>query len=316
MTRFATCRLILVLCLCALPSYGWQTAHDLDRDDATALLVERHSEPARQEKTEGNAIAGAFAFANRAGTELLVTDQDAPENNAAVKTFSKAVCPGNQVFDVKFVAHQSRGKQDSGRATSHNFTNVAGSVFHIVDGKVKADDACLLAPETYIKDKRLLPMKLTKAPVKLDQPVSARRLSALRCDAKTNGSLPRQQGRAPKDCWQLAQIGEDVRLLAVLYEPHQKDLLAGLVLAAGGKHFVYEMPGQADPISAWREGDGGKFDPTALAPLFALYNDVDGSWDIGISWAGEEGANLSAYRSTGASALKKVVSGYVYWYPE
>jgi len=294
------CGMVLVL-FAVVSSHAWQNDP---------------SKPAGRKSEEAELIDGGFAFANRAGTELLVTDQDAPENNAAVKTFSKAVCPGNQVFDVKFVAHQSRGKQDSGRATSHNSTNVAGSVFHIVDGKVKADDACLLAPETYIKDKRLLPMKLTNAPVKLDQPVSARRLSALRCDAKTNGSLPRQQGRAPKDCWQLAQIGEDVRLLAVLYEPHQKDLLAGLVLAAGGKHFVYEMPGQADPISAWREGDGGKFDPTALVPLFALYNDGDGSWDIGISWAGEEGANLSAYRSTGASALKKVVSGYVYWYPE
>ena len=308
---FVTCRLIAVLCLCALPSYGGQAAHELDGDHAIALPVERHNEPGLREKTEEHPIAGAFAFANRAGTELLVTDQDAPENNAAVKTFSKAVCPGNQVFDVKFVGHQSRGKQDSGRATSHNFTNVAGSVFHIVDGKVKADDACLLAPETYIQDKRLLPMKLTNAPVKQARPVSAPG-----CDAKTKGSLPRQQGRAPKDCWQLAQIGEDVRLLAMLYEPQGKDLLAALVLEAGGKHFVYEMAAQASPISAWREGDGGQFDPATLAPLFVLQNARDGSWDVGISWAGEEGADLRVFRSASASTFKKIVSGYFYWYPE
>ena len=32
--------------------------------------------------------------------------------------------------------------------------------------------------------------------------------------------------------------------------------------------------------------------------------------------AGEEGANLGAYRTASASRLKKIVSGYVYWYPE
>lgn len=231
------CSMVLVL-FAVVASHAWQNDP---------------SKPAGRKNQEEELIGGGFAFANRAGTELLVTDENAPENKAAVKTFSKAVCPGNQVFDVKFVAHQSRGKQDSGRTTSHNFTNVAGSVFHIVDGKVKADDACLLAPETYIKDRRLLPIKVTKVRVKDEQNQQDGRLG---CDAKTMGSLPRrrQTGRAPKDCWQLALIGEDVRLLAVLYEPHQKDLLAGLVLAAGGKYFVYEMPGQANPISgtAWK----------------------------------------------------------------
>jgi hypothetical protein len=102
-------------------------------------------------------------------------------------------------------------------------------------------------------------------------------------------------------------------LLAVLYEPRQKDLLAALVLEVGEKHFVYEMPAKADANSSWRAGDEGHFNPTTLAPLFVLENHRDGSWDLGISWAGEEGANLSAYRSTSASRLKKVVSGYVYW---
>lgn len=292
---FRKCRLIVVL-FAVVPIHAWQNGP---------------SQPARQEEETGQLIGAAFAFANGAGAELLVTDENAPENNAVVKTFSKAVCPGNKVFDVKFVAHQSRGKQDSGRATSRNFDNIAGSVFHMVQGKVEADEACLLAPETYIKDKRLLPMKLTNVPVRQDQPVSA-----LRCDARTKRGLVRQQGRAPEDCWQLAQIGEDGRLLAVLYEPRQKDLLAALVLEVGEKHFVYEMPAKADLISSWREGDQGHFDPTTLAPLFVLENDRDVSWDIGISWAGEEGANLSAYRSASASRLKKVVSGYLYWYPE
>ena len=309
-TRFATCRLILVLCLCALPSYGWQDAHDLDRDDATALLVERHSEPAAQERTEENAIAGAFAFANGDGTELLVTDQNASEQDAVVKTFSKAVCPGNKVFEVRYAGHQSSSKKNSGRDVSRNFTNVAGSVFHIIEGAgaVKADEHCLVASAAYMKDRRPLPMKVA---VRQDQPVSAPR-----CDARTQGGLRRQQGRAPVDCWQLAQIDPDGRLLAVLYEPHGKDLLAALVLEIGKEHFVYEMPARADAASSWREGDGGQFDPATLAPLFVLQNDRDGSWDVGISWAGEEGADLSVYRSASASRLKKVVSGYVYWYPE
>jgi hypothetical protein len=285
-------RLILVLGLCALgvvPCQGWQN-HPADRD------LDRDRE-----------MGGAFAFANRSGTELLVTDENASGNNDVVKTFSKAVCPGNKVFVVRFVAHQSSGKQDSGRATSRNFENVAGSRFHILEGRVKADEQCLLANQTYIKDKRVLPMKVA---VRQDQPASA-----LRCDARTQGGLGRQQGRSPIDCWQLAEIGRDGRLLAVLYEPRRKDLLAALVLEVGDKHFVYEMPAQSDPVSSWSEGDGGKFDPKTLGPLFVLEDNRDGSWDVGISIAGEEGANLSAYRSTSAATLKKVVSGYVYWYP-
>src|SRR5258708_22349592 len=211
---FVTFRLILVLCLCAFPAYGWQGA----------------AEP--------------FAFAIRAGTELLVPDQNASEKNAVVKTFSKAICPGNKVFDVRYVGHQSSGKKDSGRATSRNFENVAGSVFHIVDGKVNADEACLLAPDAYIKDKRLLPLKVA---VKQDQPVSA-----LRCDAQTQGGLVRQQGRAPVACWQLAQIDPDGRLLAVLYEPNGKDLLAGLVLESRKKTSVYAMRARGDGASACR----------------------------------------------------------------
>jgi hypothetical protein len=307
-TRFAMCRLILVLCLYAFPSYGWQAAHDQDRYRAIALTVERHNQPARREEPEGNSIAGAFAFANRAGTELLVTDQNASNKNAVVKTFTTTVCPGNKVFGVRYVGHQSSGKKDSGRDASRNFTNVAGSVFHIVEGSVKADEHCLLASATYMKDRRPLPMKVA---ARQDQPVNA-----LRCDAQTQGGLRRQQGRAPVDCWQLAQIDPDGRLLAVLYEPHGKDLLAALVLEVGEKHFVYEMPARADAASAWRAGDSGHFDPATLAPLFVLQNDRTGSWDVGISWAGEEGANLSVYRSASASRLKKVVSGYVYWYPE
>jgi hypothetical protein len=301
--------------------YPWQAAsarpakqndlarQDIDRANEAFYKAYGHvSAVAEAEKEEEQLIGEAFGFANRTGAELLVTDANASENAAVVGGFTKAICAGSNTFDVRFVAHQSGGKKDNGRDTSHNFENLAGSVFHVVQGKVKADDTCLLVDRKYMKDKRPLPVKTT---IREGDPASA-----VVCDAKTKGSLAKQRERAPVDCWQLAQIGENGRLLAVTYEPRQKGLLAALVLQIGDRRFVHEMPAQADSVSAWREGDGGKFDPTTLIPLFALQNERDDSWDVGILWAGEEGANLNVYRSSSASTLRKIGTGYRYWSPE
>jgi hypothetical protein len=76
-------RLILVLGLCALGVVPCQG---------------RQNHPSDQDLDRNREMGGAFAFANRAGTELLVTDENASGNNDVVKTFSKAVCPGNKGF--------------------------------------------------------------------------------------------------------------------------------------------------------------------------------------------------------------------------
>jgi hypothetical protein len=276
---------------------------------APGLMVSSRAGQAKDSKNvEEKLIGAAFGFANSAGTELIVTDQNAPESAAVVKTFTSAVCPGGRSFAVTFVGHQSGSKKDSGRDTSRNFENLAGSVFHLVRGKVdKEADSCLLVGQQFVEGKRLLPLKVLFR----EQGTAG----APRCDAATRHSLTKQQGRAPVACWQLAQIGKNGKLLATVYDARGKDLLAALVLEIGEKHFVHEMPAEANSISAWREGDGGKFDPTTLVPLFALQDGGDGSWDVAISWAGEEGANLDVYRSSGV-ALKTVVKGFRYWYPE
>jgi hypothetical protein len=252
-------------------------------------------------------IDGLFGFANEAGTKLLATDESTSENPGIVKTLTKAICPGSRTFNIQFLAHQSGNKKDNGRDTSYNSANRAGSVFHIVDGKVEDNGTCLLVNWNYLEGKQLLPLKT------MFQEGNA--ASRPRCDDKTKSGLAKQRGRAPVDCWLLADIGENGRVLAVCYAPRQKSLLAALVLQIGDRQFVNQMPAVYNSISTWREGDGGKFDPATLVPLFALKDGQNGPWDIAIEWLGEEGSNLNVYRS-GLDTLKPVLTGYRYLAPD
>ncbi len=273
---------------------------------AVLLAPEAFSqEPAREALP--NAV---FAFASDSGAELLADlSEESSEKIAVIKTFNKAICPDGKILDITFVKHQPRSEKGNGRQTSRNFKNLAGDVFHVVHGKLKADDNCLLVSRNYLQSKRLVPMKTGGL---TPEGFPAR---PAKCDGKTKSGLPHQQNRAPAGCWQLAQISDDDRLLAVTYEPRKKNLLAGLVLQIGERYMIHEMPATANSVSAWREGDGGEFDPAVFAPLFALQNEKDGSWEIGIVWSGEEGGNLSVYRSKG-STLEEVVKGYRYWMAE
>lgn len=250
-----------------------------------------------------------FAFANDSGTDLLTGSSEESSGKVAVKAISQAICPGNRILDVTFSRHQAHSPKDNGRQTSGNFRNLEGDLFHIVRGQAKADETCLLATRDYMQGKRLVSLKTT------GMTPEGLAVKPAKCDAETKKNIPSQQNRAPVSCWQLAKIGDNGRLLAVNYEPRQKNLLAALVLQMGDRSMVHEMPATADSTSAWREGDEGKFDPSDFTPLFVLQNEKDGSWEVGIVWSGEEGGSLSVYRSKG-SLLEEVVKGYRYWMPE
>ena len=163
------------------------------------------------QKSDREALPNAvFAFANDGGTELLADLSEEPsEKIAVIKTFNKAICADNKILDITFVKHQPRSEKDNGRQASRNFKNLAGDVFHVVHGKLNADDNCLLVSRNYLQSKRLVPVKTGGL---TPEGFSAR---PEKCDGKTKSGLPHQQNRAPAGCWQLAQIGDNDRLLAV-----------------------------------------------------------------------------------------------------
>ncbi len=241
----------------------------------------------------------AFAYADATGKQLL-----APRELAAGPRVQQALCPGNELLTIKFVKTQAGDAgRDSGRASSENFTRQAGQLFGLTDGEVSEGDACLLAPPEFFRAREPLPF----------DPLLAREDQSDECGAALRGRIASARKRPLAGCWPVAAIGDDEGVYVVLFERRGPDVLAALVLDRGGRLAFRDYPGNArDESSVWRVDDDGVFDPGAFDILFVIEGPQ--GVELGVEWAGAEGANLTLLQADGA-LLRERLAAYFYRAP-
>lgn len=240
-----------------------------------------------------------FAYADRTGTRLL-----GPADLPNPTGIARALCPGNDLRPVRFIAVQKGDeKRDSGRQLAENFDFEAGTVFRVEGGEIPENNACLLAPKTYLDPRPRTP--LTRLYATPDERGG--------CGEELRKRIGAAHRRAVTACWPLARLEKREGVYAVVFERRGKEALAALVLDADQHLRFMDYPGNAeDESSVWRVDDGGEFDPGAFDILFALRGPQ--GIEIGVEWRGAEGASLRVLRADG-DQLREVVEDYFYRSP-
>jgi hypothetical protein len=100
-------------------------------------------------------------------------------------------------------------------------------------------------------------------------------------------------------------------LVAALYAPRGDNLLAALVLSTKTGIFIKPLPAQE---GTWRVDDEGDLHAEGIGPIFALAT-ADGSIEIALDWPGEEGHDLSLYKTSPQGILEEVLTGYLFTAP-
>ena len=241
----------------------------------------------------------AFAYANAAGKQLL-----APRELAGAPRVQQALCPGNELLAVKFIKTQTGDAgRDTGRASLENFTRQAGQRFGLVDGEVSGGDVCLLAPPEFFRAREPLPV----------EPLLAREDQRDECGETLRDRIAAARKRPLTGCWPVAVIGDEDGAYVVLFERRGPDALAALVLDRGGRLAFRDYPGNTtDESSVWRVDDGGVFDPGAFDVLFVIEGPQ--GVELGVEWAGAEGANVVLLQVDGA-LLRERLAAYFYRAP-
>lgn len=241
----------------------------------------------------------AYAYADASGKQLL-----APRELAAAARVQQALCPGNELLTVQFTGIQAGdAKRDTGRASSQNFARQAGQLFGLTDGEVTDGDICLLAPPEFFRAREPLPV----------EPLLAREDQGDECSETLRGRIAAARKRPLAGCWPVAVIGDEDGAYVVLFERRGPDALAALVLDRGGRLAFRDYPGNTtDASSVWRVDDGGVFDPGAFDILFVIEGPQ--GVELGVEWAGAEGANVTLLQADGA-LLRERLAAYFYRAP-
>ncbi|MCK7580209.1 MAG: hypothetical protein MZV65_34175 [Chromatiales bacterium] len=208
------------------------------------------------------------------------------------------------MLTVRFAGIQAGdARRDSGRASSQNFARQAGQLLSLTDGEVSGDDICLLAPPEFFRAREPLPY----------EPLLAREDQGDECSAPLRGRIAEARKRPLAGCWPVAVIGDEDGAYVVLFERRGPDSLAALVLDRGGRLAFRDYPGNAqDESSVWRVDDGGVFDPGAFDILFVIEGPQ--GVELGVEWAGAEGANVALLQADGA-LLRERLAAYFYRAP-
>lgn len=241
----------------------------------------------------------AFAYADAGGKQLL-----APTGLTGTARVQQALCPGNELVTVRFIKSQAGDtRRDTGRATSGNFAAQPGQLFGLVDSEVSESDVCLLAPPEFFRVREPLPY----------EPLLAREDQRDECSKALRDRVAAAHKRPLAGCWPVAVVGDEDGVYAVLFERRGPDMLAALVLDRGGRLASRDYPGRSgDETSVWRVDDGGVFDPGAFDVLFVIAGPQ--GVELGVEWAGAEGANVALLQADGA-LLRERLTGYFYRAP-
>jgi hypothetical protein len=255
--------------------------------------------PVRGQETPSATIEhGAFAFPDLSGTRLL-TVSDLPQP----AVFETALCSDGRRYPVRFERRQTERKGYNGRQTPHNFDNLAGSVFTVLQGKIDYEfgTSCFLASQRLLSSATLLPVERLAEPGE--------------CGRELRRQLASSRNRQVVNCWLIGRAPSDRRLVLAEFARQGKDALATLALIDRGRiifdDFTSVFRGKGKDL--WRVDDGGVLSPKGWRVVFLLQQGA--FYTLGVSIGGSEGADLTVSVSNGVDRFTLVISDHWYQAP-
>jgi len=236
---------------------------------------------------------GAFAFANAAGTELLIR-----HNLPNPERLHTAVCGGGRKVAVRFVRRQPAG-QEHARDTPADFSLAEGTVFHVLNARLDPKSTCFIAEDAMLAGAELLHLSGSAHPARCT-PDDQRRAAAIR-------------PRAITSCWKLVALPAQGFIAAVEYERAGRDALASVIVLAGrNRNVAIDFPAEftAEGDDLWRVEDGGHLSPDGFFVPFVLRQ--ANALIVPLAWAGAEGVSLHVYAVEANAPVREVISDY--WY--
>lgn len=236
---------------------------------------------------------GAFGFPDPSGTRLLTVS--ALLQPAMLHT---ALCNGGRRFPVQFERRQAEREGHNGRQTPYNFDKLAGNVFTVLQGKIEISASCFLASDRLLSSATLLPAEL---PVESSE-----------CDPDIRHRLASSRSRHVVNCWPIARLPADRRLVLVEFARHDKDALASVVLIDRDRIIFADYPAvfRGEGEDLWRVDDGGVLSAEGFQVVFLLQRGT--FYALGVNWSGGEGASLAVFVSNGGNHFTHVIKDY--WY--
>ena len=239
------------------------------------------------------ALAGAFAFVNETGTELLSLDR-----NLAPDSYSAAIC-GQGRYPVRYVRTQGERPETTHRQVAGNFANEPGNVFQLEGGSATPNETCFLTIASALP-------RIAAAPRPLDRAA---------CGASQMAQLARLAGRNVVKCWRLAEIEGGSQFVAVQFIHVDTSALAAVALVRDTVLLFHALPARysGPGESSWRVDDGGVFDPSAIRLLFTAV--LPRGHAAALLWAGAEGESDELVIADSTVRTRSAVVAYRYWSP-
>jgi hypothetical protein len=237
---------------------------------------------------------GGFGLQDQGGRRLLLIPHlTRPE------LLKAALCSGGRRVPVQFERRQVEGANNTGRQTSANFDQLAGSVFRVLGSTGDSGVPCFLASEAVLAGSAVLTLA---APEGSGACVQRGRFATLR-------------DRPVVNCWPVARMSAEKQVAVLEFERRGKDALASVVFVDGSRTMFADYPAEFRGAGQdlWRVDDGGVLSPEGLRVVCALQR---GRWyALGIAWSGAEGQSLSLWIAEGRERFTKVITDYWYQAP-
>lgn len=260
---------------------------------AVSLLVLLAGGIPGQELPPASMQYGAFGFPNPSGTRLLTVS-----GLLQPAMFHTALCSGGRRFSVQFERRQAEREGHNGRQTPYNFDKLAGNVFTVLQGKIESGASCFLSSDSLLSSATLLPAELPAG--------------SSECDPDIRRQLASSRSRPVVNCWPLARLPADRRLVLVEFARQDKDALASVVLIDRDRMIFADYPAvfRGEGKDLWRVDDVGVLSPKGFEVVFLLQRGT--FYALGVNWHGTEGASLAVFVSDGDNRFTRVIEDY--WY--
>jgi hypothetical protein len=212
-----------------------------------------------------------------------------------------ALCSAGGRFPVQFERSQTEREDYNGRATPHNFDKLAGNVFRVLEGKIESGASCFLISDSLLSSATVLTAERPEA--------------SGRCDADTQRRLTLSRSREVVNCWPIARLPEERRLVLVEFIRRDKDALASVALIdRDGMIFAdYPRVFHGEGQTLWRADDDGILRPEGFQVVFLLQR--GNFYALGLNWSAAEGASLTVLVSNRNDRFTEVIRDYWYWAP-
>jgi len=231
-------------------------------------------------------LSDLFAFADGEGKKLITLarqTEEAHDREKEMQRYNLAIGDNGNVLNVRYAKHQSRTELDNGRQSAHNFNNLEGDIFDVVDGAAKPDASYYLVSDEQFDVRSLIPLEEMEEVQDIPTEVAQ--------------AIVEVKGRAIERGWLLAKTDEGQKVSVVQFKRQGDQMLASLVLSDGGKLTFMDYPATYDANSTWRVDDQGELNSRMFSILFAART-ADGI-ALGFKWTGAEGENISILKQSG-----------------